>query len=406
MTQIYEEYNKICKELNEFEENKIPLCAAETYISNFCKNALISNFEGKYSFVEEDGTNSFIGGIYVQKLNELIKKECELLFHAKYSNADTITGINCFTVCAMSVLKNTDSVLITTPDQGGHASIPIILEKLGINYEAMPYDYDNYQINYRELNIKIKSGTYSFLIFCQSDIINPPDMSKIILPEQMGIIYDGTQTLGLIASGIVENPLKYFDNLILIGGAHKTLPAPACGLIMTNNNFYQKLLEKNITPNYLRNTQPNHIAALLLSLIEQQKYGYSYQKLIVETANLLGTELTNLGFKVAKLNNNKYTHTHQLFIIMNKTDADTFYKTAEKYNITLNKKHKRLFSNDGIRIGTQQIARYNWDNNNIKILAKLLKAVENTNENEILYYRNQLVNLKIPHFTFEDISII
>ena len=52
----------------------------------------------------------------------------------------------------MSLLKNTDSVLITTPDQGGHASIPIILDKLGINYEAMPYDYDNYQIDYKELN--------------------------------------------------------------------------------------------------------------------------------------------------------------------------------------------------------------------------------------------------------------
>lgn len=177
----------------------------------------------------------------------------------------------------MSLLKNTDSVLITTPDQGGHASIPIILEKLGVNYEAIPYDYDNYQINYKELNNLCKSGLYKFLIFCQSDIINPPDMSKISLPDSMGIIYDGTQTLGLIAAGVLENPLEYINNIVLIGGTHKTLPAPACGLIMTNCSNYQQQLQKNITPNYLRNTQPNHIAALLLALIEQENFGKSYQ---------------------------------------------------------------------------------------------------------------------------------
>ncbi len=158
MSEILEEYKELCRELNEFEKNKIPLCAAETYISDFSKQALISNYEGKYSFVDSNGTNSFIGGTYVFRLNELLKKECQLLFNAKYTNADTVTGINCFTICAMSLLKNTDSVLITTPDQGGHASIPIILEKLGVNYESIPYDYDNYQIDYKELNDLCKSG--------------------------------------------------------------------------------------------------------------------------------------------------------------------------------------------------------------------------------------------------------
>ena len=33
MNEILEEYKQLCKELNKFEKNKIPLCAAETYIS-------------------------------------------------------------------------------------------------------------------------------------------------------------------------------------------------------------------------------------------------------------------------------------------------------------------------------------------------------------------------------------
>ena len=94
MSEILEEYKQLCKELKEFEASKIPLCAAETYISKFTKQALISNFEGKYSFIDENGNDSFIGGEYVHKLNKLLKRECQILFHAEYTNADTITGIN------------------------------------------------------------------------------------------------------------------------------------------------------------------------------------------------------------------------------------------------------------------------------------------------------------------------
>ena len=90
---------------------------------------------------------------------------------------------------------------------------------------------------------------------------------------------------------------------------------------------------------------------------------------------------------------------------MSHSDTNDFYQTAENYNITLNKKHKLLFANDGIRIGTQEIARYNWNSCNIKTLAKLLYAIKNHNDEDILYYRKQLIALKTPAFTFEDISI-
>ena len=126
----------------------------------------------------------------------------------------------------------------------------------------------------------------------------------------MGIIYDGTQTLGLIASKILNNPLNT-KNVVLIGGAHKTLPAPSCGLIMTNNVIFSEQLKKNITPNYLRNTQPNHIAALLLCLIEQESFGKQYQAKVVQLANLLGKELENHYFRLAKLQENIYTYTHK-----------------------------------------------------------------------------------------------
>ncbi len=407
MNNMLEQYIELYNELILNEKNKIPLCAAETHISSFCKQALNSEFEGKYSFVDEKGNDSFIGGEYVFRLNELLHKECKAIFNANYANADSLTGINCFSVCAMSLLCRNDNVLVTLPQQGGHPSIPLILDSLGVIYDEIPFDYDKYQINYCKLNKLCSSHKYKFIIFCQSDVINPPDISKIYINKDMGIIYDGTQTLGLIAGKALDNPLNY-NNVILIGGAHKTLPAPSCGLIMTNTMHFADKLKKNITPNYLRNTQPNHIAALLLSLIEQEHFGRMYQNKTINTANLLGSELEKLNFKLAKINHNTYTYTHQLFILMDEHEAEKYYIDAQKFNITLNKKHKKLFHYDGIRIGTQQISRYNWGNNEISQLAQLLFLLKNAEKNTemILKLRASLISKKIPQFEYEDISIV
>ena len=61
------------------------------------------------------------------------------------------------------------------------------------------------------------TGNYSFIILCQSDLITVPDLNKIDLPSNMGIIYDATQTLGLICGKCIPNPLDY-PNVILLGG--------------------------------------------------------------------------------------------------------------------------------------------------------------------------------------------
>ncbi|KAI4449664.1 Serine hydroxymethyltransferase [Eubacterium plexicaudatum ASF492] len=165
MHKILKKYMDLNKELIENENNKIPLCAAETYISDFCKQPLLSEFEGKYSFIDKDNKNAFIGGEYVQQLNELLTEECKILFNADYTNADTLTGINCFTVCAMSLISRNDRVLVTTPEQGGHASIPIILNSLGISYDPVPYDYESYQIDYSKINDMCRTQKYKFIIF-------------------------------------------------------------------------------------------------------------------------------------------------------------------------------------------------------------------------------------------------
>lgn len=396
MNTLLEKYIKLYNEMKRNNNNCIPLCAAETYISDFVKQPLNSEFEGKYYFFE---------GNKIEELKSLITLACNQLFHSTYANAESLSGINCFTVCAMSLLTSGEKVLLSTPEQGGHASMPVILDTLNISYDSIPYDFEKYQIDYTNLNKLCATGEYSFIIFCQSDLINVPDLSKIRIPSSMGILYDATQTLGLIGGKCLSNPLEY-PNVVLFGGTHKTLPAVACGLIMTNTALYIEKLNANVTPNYLRDIQPNHVAGLLLALIEQIECGEEYQHTTIELANMLGKKLDERGFNIAKMSDDIYTRTHQLFLLMKKDDADFFYNQALNYNISLNQKHKLLFHNDGIRLGTQHIARFNWQEQDIENLAELLFQIKNNGSLEkIKNIRKRLIEKKIPHFTYNEITI-
>ena len=57
-------------EYKVFDQSKIPLCAAENYVSPFAKQGLISHYEGKYvsGYIQRDREKDFIGSDYLEKV--------------------------------------------------------------------------------------------------------------------------------------------------------------------------------------------------------------------------------------------------------------------------------------------------------------------------------------------------
>ena len=79
---------------------------------------------------------------------------------------------------------------------------------------------------------------------------------------------------------------------------------------------------------------------------------------------------------------------------------DLIFKNALKFGVTLNKKQKPLFSGYGIRLGVQEIARYNWDRNDLEMLSNILSLFKdkNTNDTLILDLIKSLYEKKNPQF--------
>lgn len=360
-----------------YYDKTLPLCAAENVISPFANMPLSMGFQERYivgntySYAEQD---NFIGSSYLLPFYQMISDQCYKLFGAKYSDARTLTGMNCLMMVLSALSEIGDSILNLGAAAGGHASVKPIAERLGLNVGEVPFDFEKQDLDYDKLNQRLQDEKIKFVLLAPSDIIRPFDITKIDTTKTT-VLYDASQLLGLMAGGVIDNPIITVENMVMFGGTHKTFPGPASGLILTNSDELHKKLETSINPIYIRHTQMHQKVSLLFAMIEFETFGASYQEHIVELSNALAVELEKRGFHVGKVDDNKYTSTHEVFIYTNKDTMDRIFENSIRFGVTLNKKKKELFYGCGIRLGTQEIARYGWPKDSMKEIAEIIYEI-------------------------------
>lgn len=388
-----------------YYDRTLPLCAAENVISPFANIPLSMGFQERYivgntySFSEQD---NFIGSSYLLPFYQMISDQCFKLFGAKYSDARTLTGMNCLMMVLSALSEIGDNILNLGASAGGHASVKPIAERLGLNVGDVPFDFEKQDINYEKLNQQLKDKNIKFVLLAPSDIIRPFEIQKIDTTKTT-VLYDASQLLGLIAGGVIENPIKTIENMVMFGGTHKTFPGPASGLILTNSEELHKRLETSINPIYIRHTQMHQKVSLLFAMIEFETFGKSYQEHIVELSNMLSAELEERGFNVGKVDDNKYTSTHEVFIYTDKETMEYIFENSIRFGVTLNKKKKELFYGYGIRLGTQEIARYGWPKDSMKAIAEIIHEISlpDVDEGKVQRLLSGMPPKKIQ-YTFDD----
>lgn len=399
-----EKVYELSKDFKEYHERALPLCAAENIISPFANLPLSFGFQERYimnntySFNMDD---NFVGCEKLFPFYQMISDACERIFGAKYTDARPFTGMNTLDMITKTICKPEDKMMILDKTHGGHASVKPVVERLGIKVYSAPYILDEFDLDYEATNKMIKDEGINYILLAPSDLIKPLDVEKIDTTNCV-LLWDASQLLGLIAAGLVKNPLLTMKNIVMFGGTHKTFPGPASGLILTNDKNLHDLMEKNINPKYLRNSQMHQKICLLFSLLEFEKYGDKYMSHMVHCSNYLGQKLRDFGFDIADYHG-QISLTHQIFIRCSKEEMDTIYDNAYRCEVTLNKKFKDLFLGYGIRLGTQEIARYDWNDETLDKCAFIIKelANPNINVNELLELVHHLPEKKV-HYTVSD----
>ena len=378
--EYFERLINLCTDIFVQENNLLPLCAAENVVSPFSKIPLDTFLQEKYimgGVIEYQDHSNFIGSKKLYEIYELLTRQCNKLYGCKYADARTLSGVNAVMTLLMSLFSSGDTLLISSEECGGHGSMPKICRRLGINTIELPYNYDVYDFDYEKTNKLLKRQKIDGILICLSDIIIMPQLKQFDLPKECVLIFDATQILGLIATKTMENPLEWFtedQKFILMGATHKTLPGPTCGLIMTNNLDLAHQFDTLINPDYLRNSQLHHIFSLILTLMELEICGQQYCSMIISNANILANALVKYNFNILEVPP-KYTYTHQLFISMPENDAEALYNRCLEYGVSINLRNKRLYKTCGLRIGTQEISRYGWQDQEMLAIAEILRDI-------------------------------
>lgn len=399
-----QELVNLTESFESYYDMTLPLCAAENIISPFANMPLGMGFQERYivgntySYMEKD---NFIGSTYLLPFYQMISDKCQKIFHAKYTDARTLTGMNCLMMVLTALSKIGDSILILGASAGGHASVKPIAERLGLNVGEVPFDFEKQDLDYDKLNSILKSDEIKFVLLAPSDIIHPFEVEHIDTSKTV-LLYDVSQMLGLIGAGLIKNPLDSITNIVMFGGTHKTFPGPASGIIMTNDENLHEQLETTINPIYIRHTQMHQKVSLLFALVEFEIFGEAYEEHVVELSNALAKKLDDFGFEVGH-SNDRYSDTHEVFIYTDECLMNRIYDNSIRLGITLNKKHKELFKGCGIRLGTQEIARYGWPVEAMVQVAEIISEIskENVDDTKVHMLLASLPAKKIQ-YTFDE----
>lgn len=366
----------LVEDFEKYHNEALPLCAAENMISPFANLPLTLGFQERYIMNNTYSFNMDDNFIGCEKLYPFYKKlsdVCLRVFGAQYTDARPFTGMHCIDMITKTICKPGDKMMILGKEYGGHASVKPVVERLGVTTYDAPYDLAENDLDYKGVNEMICSEGIKYILLAPSDLIKPLNV-ELINTKNCVLLYDCSQVMGLIAAKLCPNPLLTMDNIIMFGGTHKTFPGPASGLIMTNKEELHNLMETEINPKYLRHSQMHQKISLLFALIEFERYGRDYMQKMVDSANYIGSKLREYGFIISDIHG-RISETHQVHILTSKNLMDTIYENASKCKITLNKKHKNLFHGYGIRLGTQEIARYGWGEDALDKISLAIKMI-------------------------------
>lgn len=261
---------------------------------------------------------------------------------------------------------------------GGHLTHGSPVNQSGILYNFVPYninddgvlDYDEIRKLAHECKPKmIVAGASAYPREIRFDIF--ADIAKEVGAY---LFVDMAHIAGLVAAGLHQNPVPYAD--VVTTTTHKTLRGPRGGVIMCKEE-HAKAINKAIFPGTQGGPADAYYCSKSCRFGEALKPEFKeYQKQIVNNAKALADALIAEGFNLVSGG----TDNHLMLVDlqnMNITGKELQNRLDEVY-ITVNKNSvpndpASPFITSGIRIGTPAVTTRGLKEEDMKIIAKLIK---------------------------------
>jgi len=371
------------------QESHIELIASENFVSKTVLEAQGSVLTNKYA--EGYPGRRYYGGCeFVDIAEDLARNRLKELFNVKYVNVQAHSGSTANMGAYRAVIKHGDTVLGMSLDHGGHLTHGHPLNFSGIDYNFVSYGVDSVteQIDYDKLE-EIAMDTKPALIVAGASAypraIDFKRMKEIADKVGSKLMVDMAHIAGLVAAGLHQNPCDYAD--IVTSTTHKTLRGPRGGIILTNNFEIYKEFNRVIFPGIQGGPLMHVIAAKAAAFKEALSPEFKvYQQKVIDNANVLASELIDLGFKVVSGGTDNHLILVEVKSLTGLTGKDA-EKLLDKVHITCNKNTvpndtEKPFITSGIRLGSPAVTSRGFKEEDMKVIAKCLYDTLMNPENE------------------------
>ena len=369
------------------QENKLEFIASENFVSPAVMEAMGSPLTNKYA--EGYPGKRYYGGCeYVDVVENLAIERAKKIFGANYANVQPHSGAQANMATFFALLNPGDTVLSMSLAHGGHLSHGSPVNMSGKYFNIVPYGVTETEnvIDYEEVRRLAIENKPKLILAGASAYPRTIDFAKFAeIAKEVGAYFmvDMAHIAGLVAAGLHPSPMPYAD--VVTTTTHKTLRGPRGGLILTNDEELAKKINKAIFPGIQGGPLMHVIAAKAVCFKEALSPEFKeYQSQVVKNAKALAEGLVAEGFKLVSGG----TDNHLMLVDL--TDMGVTGKDAEKQldevGITVNKNAipfdtKSPFITSGIRIGTPATTSRGFKEDDMKEIAKLIKAAITDFEN-------------------------
>lgn len=393
----------------------IELIASENFVSDEVMKAMGSWHTNKYA--EGYPGHRYYGGCEIVDQTETIAIErAKKLFGAEYVNVQPHSGAQANAAVFLACLTPGDTFMGLNLDHGGHLSHGSKVNTSGILYNPIGYNLNKEtgRVNYDEMEELALQHKPKLIIGGGSAYSREWDYARMrAIADKVGAIFmvDMAHPAGLIAAGLLDNPIKYAH--IVTTTTHKTLRGPRGGMILMGHDFENpwnkktpkgvvktmgQLLNSAVFPGIQGGPLEHIIAAKAVAFGEALQPEFkTYAMQVKKNAAKLAEELMKRGFTIVSGG----TDNHSMLVDLRSKYPELTGKEAEKAlvqaDITVNKNmvpydSRSAFQTSGIRLGTPAITTRGVKEDFMIILAELIETVLNdpTNETNIQNVRRKV----------------
>lgn len=386
------------------QQEKLELIASENFVSPAVLEAAGSVLTNKYA--EGYPGKRYYGGCeHVDVAENLARERLKKLFDAEHVNVQPHSGSQANMAVFMTLLKPGEKFLGLSLAHGGHLTHGSPVNFSGQLYKAVGYTLDKVTktLDYNLIEDLAKREKPKLIITGASAYPREWDYSKFReIADKIGafLICDMAHPAGLIAKGLLNNPLKYCH--IVTSTTHKTLRGPRGGIILigkdSENPFgitapksgrtkmMSEIIDSMVMPGIQGGPLMHVIMAKAVAFGEALQDSFkTYAKQVIYNAKTLASKLTDYGFDMVSGG----TDNHLLLIDL--TNKNLTGKQAEnsleKAGITVNKNmvpfdQRNPFVTSGIRMGTPAITTRGMKENEMGIIADFINSAINEFEND------------------------